>query len=37
MKVQGNKIKNDLGEPMFEVHKMTKDLGQCTATPAQPR
>jgi hypothetical protein len=27
----------DSGEPMFEVHKMSKDLGQCTATTAEQR
>jgi hypothetical protein len=37
VEVQGKKIKNDVGEPMFEVHKMTKDLGQCTATTAEQR
>jgi hypothetical protein len=34
---KGKKIKNALGEPTFEVHKMTKDLGQCTATTAAQR
>ncbi len=33
----GKKVKNDSGEPMFEVHKMSKDLGQCTATTAEQR
>src|SRR5258708_28316240 len=33
----GKKLKNDSGEPMFEVHKMTKHLGQCTATTAEQR
>ncbi len=33
----GKKVKNDSGEPMFEIHKMTKDLGQCTATTAEQR
>ncbi len=28
----GKKAKTDLGELMFEVHKMNKDLGQCTAS-----
>jgi len=28
----GKKAKTDSGEPTFEVHKMNKDLGQCTAT-----
>jgi hypothetical protein len=37
VELQGKKIKNDLGEPMFEVHKMTKDLRQCTATTAEQR
>src|SRR5579864_4229753 len=37
VEVIGRKIKNDSGEPMFEVHKMTKDLGQCTATTAEQR
>ena len=27
----GKKTKNSAGEPVFEVHKMSKDLGQCTA------
>ena len=34
---KGKKVKNDLGEPGFEVYKMTKDLGQCTATTAEAR
>src|SRR6266700_7692176 len=34
VELQGKKVKNDLVEPMFEIHKMTKDLGQCTATTA---
>ena len=33
----GKKIKDDSGEPMFEVHKMNKDLGQCTPTSAENR
>ena len=37
VQLQGRKVKSDLGEPMFEVHKMSKDLGQCTATTAQQR
>ena len=37
MKLQGKKVKNDLGEPRFEVHRMTKDLGQCTATTGEQR
>lgn len=30
----GKKAKADSGEPTFEVHKMSKDLGTCTATSA---
>jgi len=26
----GKKTRNAAGEPIFEVHKMSKDLGQCT-------
>ena len=37
VEVIGRKIKNNSGEPMFEVHKMTKDLGQCSATTAEQR
>ncbi len=37
VELQGKKVKNDLVEPMFEIHKMTKDLGQCTATTAEQR
>jgi hypothetical protein len=33
----GKKVKNDSGEPMFEVHKMSKDLGQCSVTTAEQR
>jgi hypothetical protein len=33
----GKKAKDDSGEPTFEVHKMNKDLGQCTATAAEQR
>ena len=33
----GKMAKNDSGEPTFEVHKMNKDLGQCTATTAEQR
>jgi len=33
----GKKVKNDSGEPLFEVHKMSKDLGQCSATTAEQR
>jgi hypothetical protein len=32
---QGKKVNNDSGEPMFEVHKMTKDLGQCSGITAE--
>jgi hypothetical protein len=34
---QGKRVKNDLGERTFEVHKKTKDLGQSTATTAEQR
>jgi hypothetical protein len=33
----GTKTKDSSGEPMFEVHKMSKNLGQCTATTAEQR
>ena len=33
----GKKAKDDSGEPTFEVHKMSKDLGQCTAATAERR
>ncbi len=33
----GKKAKDDSGEPTFEVHKMSKELGQCTATTAEKR
>ena len=33
----GKKVKNDSGEPLFEVHKMSKDLGQCSVTTAEQR
>ncbi len=33
----GKKIKDVSGEPTFEVHRMSKDLGQCTATTAEQR
>jgi hypothetical protein len=33
----GKKVKEDSGEPTFEVHKMSKDLGQCTTTTAEQR
>ena len=30
----GKKAKDSSGEPLFEVHKLSKDLGQCTTTSA---
>jgi hypothetical protein len=30
----GKKAKGDSGEPTFEIHKMSKDLGSCTAATA---
>jgi len=33
----GTKAKDSSGEPTFEVHKMSKNLGQCTATMAEQR
>src|SRR5437667_5764062 len=33
----GKKAKDASGEPTFEVRKMSKDLGQCTATTAEQR
>jgi len=33
----GKKVKDASSEPTFEVHKMSKDLGQCTATTAEQR
>jgi hypothetical protein len=30
----GKKAKDETNEPTFEVHKMSKDLGMCTATSA---
>ena len=33
----GKKTKDDSGEPTFEVHKMSKDLGQCAQTTAEQR
>lgn len=33
----GKRAKDSLGEPTFEVHKMSKDLGQCAATTAEQR
>jgi hypothetical protein len=35
VEVLGKKVKNSAGEPTFEVHWMSRDLGQCTATIAQ--
>lgn len=37
LELLGKKLKSDSGEPTFEVHKMNKDLGQCTATSALNR
>jgi hypothetical protein len=37
VEVLGKKAKDDSGEPTFEVHKMSKDLGECTATTAEQR
>jgi hypothetical protein len=31
----GKKTKNSSGEPLFEVHKVSKNLGQCTTTTAK--
>jgi hypothetical protein len=33
----GKKIKDASGDPTFEVHKMSKDLGQCSVTTAEQR
>lgn len=33
----GTKAKDSSGVATFEVHKMSKDLGQCTATTAEQR
>jgi hypothetical protein len=33
----GKKAKTDSGEPTFEVQKLGKDLGMCTATTAENR
>jgi hypothetical protein len=30
----GKNAKDSSGEPLFEVHKLSKDLGQCTTTSA---
>jgi hypothetical protein len=35
LELVGKKAKDTSGEPTFEVHKMNKDLGQCTATTAE--
>ena len=35
VEVVGKKSKNEAGEPTFEVRKMSKDLGSCTATSMQ--
>jgi len=32
VELKGKKTKDDAGEPAFEVHKMSKDLGSCTTT-----
>jgi len=37
VELSGKKGKDDSGEPTFEVHKMNKDLGRCTATSALNR
>jgi hypothetical protein len=37
VELEGKRVKNDSGEPTFEVQKMTKDLGQCTTTTAEQR
>jgi len=38
VELSGKKAKDDgSGEPTFEVHKMSKDLGQCTPTTAEQR
>lgn len=33
----GAKVKDTSGETMFEIRKMSKNLGQCTATTAEER
>ncbi len=35
VEVRGKKTKDESGEPVFQVHKMTKDLGSCTPTTAE--
>ena len=37
VEVLGTKVKDPSGEPTFEVRKMSKNLGQCTATTAEQR
>ena len=37
VQLQGKNIKSDSGKPMFEVQKVTKNVGQCTATTAERR
>jgi len=37
VELMGKKAKDSLGESTFEVHKMSKDLGQCAATTAEQR
>jgi hypothetical protein len=34
MELIGKKTKTEAGEPTFEVHKVAKDLGACSATTA---
>ncbi len=34
VELSGKKRKDASGEPIFEVHKMSKDFGQCTTTTA---
>jgi hypothetical protein len=34
VELRGTKSKNEAGEPTFEVRKMAKDVGSCTATSA---
>jgi hypothetical protein len=35
VELRGKMMKDDPGEPTFEVQKKTKDLGQCTPTTAE--
>ena len=37
LELLGKRAKDASGEPTFEVLKMSKDLGQCTATTAEQR